>query len=390
MQDVLCHMTGYDVDLTEADRSVLVHYAYRSLLIATEEDEVVLPGLPKPVELIALLNDLQVGPRSDRVYTDLAQLRGRRLEPFSGATPKLWQLVELAQCSLACPDVSTCVRANNKGWFQQRFGSFPEAYVPDGLVCRGCDVGEHVQRLMRRHARPVRLKAVASTSGLKQMVFFPGEPVVLPAGTYPSDTFVLQVEMPRHLDASVQFDVGEHGEVVMGPVVAQHIRGQGNHGGNFFPAYADLSDQPPVPEQLAAQMLAAANLFAHGLADIGYFGPASADFIADMRASRAWAVEVNARVTAPRYPLRAAERWYGPHATLPFDSRSFRFPKGMSVFELARHFNDLLFNRSARYGFIPFTIIPEHGVCVGVAYAPDEHALLSLVQQVEERKLSLL
>src|SRR3989338_4200154 len=107
-----------------------------------------------------------------------------------------------------------------------------------------------------------------------------------------------------------------------------------------------------------------------GLLESGYFGPASVDFVADFETETVAAVEVNARVSAPRYPIRAAQRWYGEDSHLPFDLYSFRFPKGMSVAQIALHFEGLLFNRERRLGVIPFTVIPEDGVGGGVTFAP--------------------
>ena len=62
----------------------------------------------------------------------------------------------------------------------------------------------------------------------------------------------------------------------------------------------------------------------------------------------------------------------------------------MSVAQIALHFEGLLFNRERRLGFIPFTVIPEYGVGVGVTFAPSVSDLQALVLEVEARKAALL
>jgi len=387
-----CHLTGYDVVLSQEDRDVLVHYARRSLLIAGAEDRVILPGLPFPHEELAILNRLEVGPPPTHVSTQLNLLaHDATLEPFSGAAQRLWEIANSAHCYVDAPSYHVCVKANDKAWFQTRFGQDEAAKLPPGAVCPVALLEDAVTTLMKRHGRPVRLKDARSASGLNQHIFAFGAEIAFPQQMDATHEVVLQVEVPRHADASVQIEVdrNEH-HFAIGPVIAQHIKGEGNHCGNFYPATLTLQTQPVIPPAIFRQMKASALVIAHGLAELDYFGPASVDYAVDLERGEAWALEVNARISAPRYPLRALEVWYGPGVIQPFDLRTFRFPKGMTATALAARFEGLLFRRADREGFIPFTIIPEHGVCVGVTFAKTPADLVAMVGEVESRKAQLL
>ncbi len=359
------HLTGNDVALPSSDYKVLRHYALRALLPAGADDTVILHGLPYPTDLLRLFNRLEIGPHPDRVFTHLSRARGTTLQTFSGAAPRVWALSDQFGCRLDAPSFEVCITANSKSWFQRTFGDNTLASLPPGAVCRFADVPMRASALMREHGRAVRLKDPHSASGIKQMVLPLGSDVSarLPHGRMDQQV-VLQVEQHRDADASVQGHVTRDGEVIVGQVTGQHISGQGSHGGNFFPS--------GLPEWAEVAMRDSTRAVGEGLVRLGYFGPYSVDFVIDFEACRVYAVECNARVTAPQYPIRALQTWYGEAEHRPFDLFSVRVASGTSVDAVANALNGTLFSRVLGIGVVPFVVLPQFGLVVCTVFATSE------------------
>ncbi|HBO99987.1 MAG: hypothetical protein UU48_C0002G0013 [Candidatus Uhrbacteria bacterium GW2011_GWF2_41_16] len=394
---VYCHVTEDVIDHTPESRRLLGQFSLRALLLAESQDTVILPGrMNLPPEMV-LLNTLEIGPEIDRVKFDFSDITGVTIQPFSGTSLRLREMVKKAGCVLNAPNFEVCYRANDKGAFQTVCMPLPEARLPFGVSCRSEEVPHAVQMIHREFGRPARIKASNSASGLKQGIIRPGDPVVLPNGHGEDGVvkieshYVVQIQYEHDLDASVQFFIHEDGCLDVGPVTRQYVDEGGHHFGNT------LLISNWIPDEMQKIMIQAARVIAVQVRDqFKYFGHGSVDFICNRKTGDVYAVEVNARVTAATYPLEAARAWYGTGMVLPFDMRSFWIPYDISLWDFSLSFHQVLFNRKERIGFVPFCFLPHafpienRGFCYGVCFARDERELLWVVQKVEECKRKLL
>ncbi|HLD17476.1 MAG TPA: hypothetical protein VJB99_00180 [Patescibacteria group bacterium] len=393
---LFCHWTEDVIDHTPASRKLLGQFPLRALLLAGEEDVVLLPEWDDLPPEIVLLNKLKIGPRPWNVRTDFSGLAGMAICPFSGTSKHLRDMAWEADCLLDAPTLEICRKANDKGEFQTACGSLPEARVPFGFSCRPEEVADAVQ-IIHERGYSARIKAVQSASGLKQAVIYPGSPVVLPNGHTDDDSpdpdthYVVQTQHDCDVDASVQFFIRQDGRLELGPITRQYVDAGGHHFGNTLLVARWIS-----ADLQTAMIRATRTIVARIWDKFKYHGHGSVDFVCNTKDGEVYAVEVNARVTAATYPLDAAKTWYGRDTVLPFDMRSFRVPYGVSIEKLAEIFSGLLFDRERRTGFVPFCFLPtafpeeEMGFSYGVCFAPSEEELLTLVSRVEEQKRCLL
>lgn len=386
------HFTGYDIATSnKAERQKLAMLERRALLPALSRDYVILTSGDYE-EGIRYLFEQGVGPHPDHVLTRLEDIpKGQAIRPYTGAAGKQWKLVKQYGITLNAPAFEICRTANDKGTLQHLRNNDPicDEFVPKGWVVGTEGLRDAVRRIHALGSK-ARVKVVNSASGIGQVVLGPDDDIVAPRVRDTDDAlvvdFVVQEEVKREFDASVQFFVTKQQGVNAETVTGQHIEDGRRHVGNFYPW--DLFAPRRRRTALSAKMRTAAEAVVnHLVRDHLYFGFGSVDFVGSVTEDKVWAIEVNARVTAAFYPVMACRRWY--RKVIPFDMRSFRVRGDVGWSDLKRCFHPVRFDRAAQYGYLPFCLLPQQGVCHGVAFAPTANALLQLVEEVENRKKKL-
>ena len=396
MPRVHCHYTHDVINHTPESQALLGLFALRALISSGKDDIVVLPGMDYPQDEIDLLNGMGLGPKPDNVVGDFQNMKEAAyrdqvglvdppdVHPFSATSVWLRKQAILHGFDLAAPSLVIAQQANDKAVFQRRAN---QAGHTGKIVPRGFSVSNDMLfdrvNYMLREGRPVRIKAGNSASGLCQCVIHPGEKPRYPNGVLePVSTWVIQEQMDTNIEASVQIHVDRGGGVQVRELLGQHID-NGHHFGNFYPADLELNTNV-IKSQMETQMRRAAMRIAQRiLSPMGYFGDASIDFVGNTNSGEVWAIEINARVTAPWYAIEASKRRFGK--VVPFDMRSFKIPKGTSIFEITDHLKRVLLTQDSAEGFVPFCHLPEQGFCYGVTFAQDKETLMRLTQEVQKR-----
>lgn len=142
------------------------------------------------------------------------------------------------------------------------------------------------------------------------------------------------------------------------------------HEGNVVPAF-DIS------QETRRYILIASVEIADMIAAVGYRGPLGVDWVVGPDGIKA--VEVNARVTAPRYPYDLALK-LGAKA---FCFKNIRFRPGTSAENLRQWLNGIFWNGERGWGVLPYNFNPIDGKTSLVAYAPYPEMAIELVAEAE-------
>lgn len=390
MQKAYCHITQDAIHHTPASKRLLGQFPLRALLCASDDEYVILPDMDMPHEELAMMDRLDIGPHPDLVCTHLFSAPHLELFPFSGTSSQFRKLAERFGYQVHAPHQEICWRANDKGELQTVCGGMPGARLPYGCVCRpySVDAGVHMIHFMR--SAPVRVKATLAAGGYQQCVVLMGE-------TYDCDLprrrgstrFVLQEEMSHDFVASLEFYIRPNGTYEILVPTLQYIHNEKTHFGNY---YSELlgTDRHVFSRDILDQLIDSTRVIINQfLIPLGFYGYATTDAVINSDAKQVYIVEVNARVSASFYPIKAWKTWYQERVS-PFDMQSFVIPQGMPGSVLMEHFEGLLFDRSEQIGFIPFCFLPQQGFCYGVTFAPTNDELVMLSKEVDARKASLL
>ena len=425
-------ISDHTADTVQCLPTALDHFDGRALVVASQGD-FVLRMRPKgrgpasffpDTQELQLLNRLGFGPRPEDVIDVLVghedmvfRNPGHRriveegwIETFSGTSVFQRLALEKIGADPGLPDLSECMRWNDKSVFQRTFGSclakngdgrfhhspgVGPALLPVGGHATRSNLDELLNLLRHRNdsSRDLIIKPASSASCIGQRIV--DQPVYQSVfsdldwwgTTRTVNRFVAQELVPHDMDFSWEFEIPEPG--ALGTPRVRRLCGQhvidGDFQGNFWPV--DLSDEMRQATRYSAEMIVAY------MASNDVWGVGSIDYVGNSKTGQAWAVEINLRKTAAYYGREPARQRFG--CLRPFDMRSFRIPRGWTIEGLEEHFDGLIFGQPGdEIGWLPFCFLPNlpgerHGVSYGVCYAQTRDELQLLSRQVEARKAEL-
>jgi len=374
---VYCHETR---DICEGLPELLHRFPVRALLAARREDRVVVAARHGEPRELRLLNSLGFGPDPDHViYTDD---KGRVLAghmpvaktpvaPFSGTTSLGRLFAARNGLPFRAPARSACIEANSKGLFQEIANLLRESGAvksPDGEAAHGEEREAVIGKLLTRYGQVI-VKGTQSSSGLQQKIIRSGESIDL-LGL--PETVVVQEWVEGKSSPSVNLEIGANGEVKYLFETEQILEGT-HHVGNRLVT--------GTRHRNSSLIRRAAVTIGREYWRRGYYGPCGIDFLDD------YAIEVNARVTAPWYPWQGSQNLCG--RPLPFCMRSARIRPDATVDDLMGVLGGRLFDRATLSGAVPFCFLPEYSFLYVVTYSEDEARLSTLYEEVS-RALSEL
>ncbi len=366
----------------------LQHMLRRALLIADSKDHVLLTSRFNIEEELEVLHSLGFGPHAENVlylnrycggyYITEGNVQGYALDPFTNAS----QVVHTVAASLGCRVIGSArdiaVQGNDKRIFQRIINERAELSLgPRGHVCRREEVAQILARYFSQGLSAV-VKHPFGASGL-------GTKVVHMLHDIPDDLpqeVVVQECVEYTHQASVQFTLMSDNELEIPStliVTDQCVDGT-HHEGNAFPSCFD--------ERVCALMKSATHKVLVVYQQMGLRGMGSVDFLVDTERHLVYATEVNARWTAPRYPLEAAMLHFGEY--LPFVMQGVELSSAMGMRDIAGLIQSVLFDQSTRRGCVPFAHVTSRdgGSCYLLAYGKTREDAEGLFAKAQERLLS--
>ncbi len=389
MQRVFCHSLGvtsegkYSFEGLPPEKFEV--YAKRAFVLAEKEDLVVVPPHQETKDLwqeIHILNESGLGPDPKNVMHAVISENGdavlpngawkaakHRKEgmiiPFTGKTSLPFFLAEKAGMPVFSAKESKVKILDGKDFFQ----NLALDCIPKGKVLRReSDVLNFFSRL---NGDAWICKTSQNASGMSTCLVTAeerNEEAILSfveEGKLP----VMQEYLRHNISPSVNMDIDRNGNVsnlfLSGQILSLSPRGGAVHEGNIYPYKLPLA----VKRYIMANSVKIAGRYSRA----GYFGPLGVDWIWQLGSdSLPKAVEVNARVTAPRYPYRVMNK-LGANS---FCLQNVEFPSGMTPFQVRQTLDPVWFDKRKRKGVLFFNFNQSMG----------KMAVISLGKSIEESK----
>lgn len=396
MQRVFCHSLGVTSEGKHSFEGLPPErfeiYAKRSFVLAEKGDLVVVPPHPEtedPRQEIAVLNESGLGPDiRNLVYGLVLPDRGLflpdgswgssgrnsegRIFPFSGKATLPFLLARRLGMAVDSPGEEKTKRLDGKDFFQ----SLGEECIPEGEVLGG--EREVLEFFARLNGGKWIVKTSHNASGMSTCLLTPDNPdkeTVL--------TFVAEGKLPvaqkyhrHHFSPSVNMEVAPNGEItdmfISGQILSVSEEGGAIHEGNIYPC--------ELPAAIKHYLLKNSARIGRRYSEAGYFGPLGVDWIVDTSSNiPPKAVEVNARVTGPRYPFRVMKKLQANSFCL----KNVEFPPGSSPFDLRQRLDPVWFHPGRKSGIIFFNFNQSMGKAALISLGRDLRESDELLREAE-------
>lgn len=396
MQRVFCHSLGITSEGKHSFEGLPPErfevYAKRAFLLADKGDLVVVPPHRETENMsqeLAVLNEVGLGPDPKNiihgnvtaegglvlpngVWREGKHRRPGRIFPFSGKTALPFVLAGKMDLAVMTPTEEKVKAVDGKDFFQ----SLNMECIPEGGVLRserdilgfyaGLNGGKWITKTSQNASGMSTCLVTPEKRNKEVMLSF------VEQGKLP----VLQRYYLHDLSPSVNMDVDAKGRVLnvflTGQILSGSPAGGSIHEGNVYP----YKLPPAVKKYLITNSIRLARQYARN----GYFGPMGVDWIVDSTFETApKAVEVNARVTAPRYPYRVMKKL----GASSFYLRNAEFSPGLSPFSIRQLLDPVWFHPEKKQGVIFFNFNQSLGKMNLISLGKNFQESQEMIDEVE-------
>lgn len=396
MQRVFCHSLGvtsegkYSFEGLPPEKFEV--YAKRAFVMAEKDDLVVIPPHEETKEVreeIVVLNEVGLGPDPRNIVYGRSTSEGKLILPdgkwkgssrsipggiipFTGKTALPFALAKEMEMKVMAADESKVKSVDGKDFFQ----SLGMECIPEGGILRneqevldffsGLNGGKWISKTSQ-NASGMSTCLISPEKRNKEAILSFVEEGKLP---------VIQKYYRHNISPSVNMDVGSKGRIsdlfLSGQILSRSPEGGLIHEGNIYPYELPLA----VKRYLMSNSVRIAREYSRA----GYFGPLGVDWIGDLGGGTPpKAVEVNARVTAPRYPYKVMKK-LGSHS---FCLQNMEFTPGMTPFQVREALDPIWFDRERKSGVIFFNFNRGMGKMAVISLGQTSKESRELMDQAE-------
>lgn len=388
---------GYSV-IFEGIPSGMFYYSSRALVLAEKGDIVILPVDEiswRSIEVIPILNAIGLGPRLEDVIfigfdkynrvmdpdSAIKTLKRRRksagedlIDVFTGMAYLPHYLSKRLAVDIMSAERALVRIFDGKDFFQSLNSHFA---VPGKVLSSPNQANDFYSRL---NGDLMIAKTTHSSAGESAYLLHPdglGRKEVL-SELESGKKFTVQKFLAHQESPSVNLFIAKSGTVfnffISSQIIGRSSHGTESHEGNVFPV-----DYHPSIRRF---LLSASLLIAKEYARFGYFGPLGVDWIINQTNKNKWyayAVEVNARTTAPRYVYQAMKKL----GAKSFAFKSSHFTAGLAASDLRQKLDSVFWSKKKGYGVIFFNYNAK-GKVILAAFGHNRGQALELLTEAEK------